>query len=303
MLVRAMYLDVAPYMRARISPQKNYAAGVGPGDVMLGGAIGEVVRSNSSSYKPGDFVVSDLTFGWQDYAVIPPSVVRRIDTDLAPLPCWLDFMGLNGLTAYIGLVESGGMRPGDTVLISEAAGSVGQIAGQIAKLSGCRAIAVTSSEEKIARCRELGYDSGIDYRTEPDPAAAIARECPDGVDVFFDNTSGPIHDAVLQNLATHARIILCGTVAIADTFGQPDIGPRLMREILVARARIEGFLVLDYQHRYVEARTRLSEWHRAGKLKYQYDIADGLENTPNAFLRVLTSKNLAKQFVRVGPET
>ena len=303
MLVRAIYLDVAPYMRARISLQKNYAAGVGPGDVMLGGAIGEVVRSNTSAYKPGDFVVSDLTFGWQDYAVISPSVVRPIDTGLAPLPCWLDFMGLNGLTAYIGLVDVGGMRPGDTVLISAAAGSVGQIAGQIAKLSGCRVIAVTSSEEKIALCRELGYDAGINYRTEPDLAAAIARECPDGVDLFFDNTSGPIHDAVLQNLATHARIILCGTVALAETFGQPDIGPRFMRQILVARARIQGFLVFDYQHRYVEARTRLADWHRAGKLQYQYDIADGLENTPNAFLRVLTSKNLGKQLVRVGPET
>jgi hypothetical protein len=289
-------------MRARISPQKNYAAGVGPGDVMLGGAIGEVIRSNSPEYKPGDFVVSDLTFGWQDYAVISHSVVRRIDPDLAPLPCWLDFMGLNGLTAYIGLVESGGIRPGDTVLISAAAGSVGQIAGQIAKLTGCRAIAVTSSEEKIARCRELGYDAGINYRTEPDLAAAIAKECPDGIDVFFDNTAGPIHDAVLQNLATHARIIVCGTVALAETFGQPDIGPRFMRQILVARARIEGFLVLDYQHRYVEARTRLAEWNRAGKLQYQYDIADGLENTPNAFLRMLTSKNLGKQLVRVGPE-
>ena len=142
MLVRAIYLDVAPYMRARISPQKNYAAGVSPGDVMLGGAIGEVVSSNSPAYKPGDFVVSDLTFGWQDFAVISPSVVRRIDTDLAPLPCWLDFMGLNGLTAYIGLVDAGEMRPGDTVLISASAGSVGQIAGQIAKLSGCRVIGV-----------------------------------------------------------------------------------------------------------------------------------------------------------------
>jgi len=195
------------------------------------------------------------------------------------------------------------MRPGDTVLISAAAGSVGQIAGQIAKLAGCRVIAVTSSEEKIARCRELGYDAGINYRTEPDLAAAIARECPDGVDVFFDNTAGSIHDAVLQNLATHARIILCGTVALVEKFGQPDIGPRFMRQILVARARIQGFLVSDYQHRYVDARTRLAEWHRAGKLQFQYDIADGLENTPNAFLRVLTSKNLGKQLVRIGPDS
>jgi len=303
MLVRAIYLDVVPYMCARISPQKDYAAGVGPGDVMLGGAIGRVIRSNDATYKAGDFVVSDFIFRWQEYAVISPSVVRRIDTDLAPLPCWLDFMGLNGLTAYIGLVDAGEMRPGDTVLISAAAGLVGQIAGQIAKLDGCRVIAITSSEEKIARCRELGYDAGINYRAEPDLAAAIARECPDGVDVFFDNTAGPIHDAVLQNLTTHARIILCGTVALAETFGQPDVGPRFMRQILVARARIQGFLILDYQYRYVEARTRLAEWYRAGKLQFQYDIADGLENTPNAFLRVMTSKNLGKQLVRVGPDS
>jgi len=214
-LVRAIYLEVAPYMRARISPQKNYAAGVGQGDVMLSGVIGEVVHSNIPAYKPGDFVVSDTTFGWQDFAVLSPSVVRRIDTDIAPLPCWLDFMGLNGLTAYIGLVDAGQIKPGDTVLISAAAGSVGQIAGQIAKLAGCRAIAVTSSEEKIARCRELGYDAGINYRTEPDLAAAVARVCPEGVDVFFDNTAGPIHDAVLQNLAMHSRIIVCGTVRLA----------------------------------------------------------------------------------------
>ena len=302
MLVRSIYLDVAPYMRARISPQKNYASGVGLGDVMLGGAIGEVVHSNIPAYKPGDLVVSGGTFGWQDFAVLSPSVVRRIDTDVAPLPCWLDFMGLNGLTAYIGLVDAGQMKPGDTVLISAAAGSVGQIAGQIAKLAGCHVIAVTSSEEKIARCRELGYDAGINYRTEADLAAAVARVCPDGVDVFFDNTAGPIHDAVMQNLAIHSRIIVCGTVSLAGRFGQPNIGPRFMREILVSRSRIQGFLVSDYQLRYQETRTRLNNWYRTGELKFQYDIADGLENTPNAFLRVLTSKNLGKQLVRVGEE-
>ena len=303
MLVRAIYLDVAPYMRARISPEKNYATGVSPGEVMVGGAIGEVVRSNSPAYKQGDIVVSDFSFGWQDFSVLSPAVVRRVDTGLAPPPCWLDFLGVNGLTAYFGLLDVAEMKPGDTVLISAAAGSVGQIAGQIAKLSGCRAIAVTSSEEKIARCRELGYDAGINYRTEPDLAAAIAKVCPEGVDVFFDNTAGPIHDAVLQNLATNARIALCGTVSLAETFGQPDIGPRFMRQILIARARIQGFIIFDYEQRYQEARTRLANWYRAGNLQYQYDIADGLENTPNAFLRVLTSKNLGKQLVRVGPES
>ena len=302
MLVRAIYLDVAPYMRGRISPQQNYTAGVGPGDLMVGGAIGEVVQSNDPSYKQGDIVVSGA-FGWQDFGVVKPAMVRRIDADVAPLPCWLDFLGINGPTAYFGLVGAAEMKPGDTVVISSAAGSVGQIAGQIAKLAGCRAIAITSSEKKIAWCRELGYDDGINYRTESDLPAAIARVCPDGVDVYFDNTAGPILDAVLQNLAPHARITVCGTVSLADRFDKPDIGERFMRRILVSRARIQGFLVSDYQQHYEEAWARLLNWYRTGALKCEYDIIEGFENTPKAFLRLLTSQNLGKQLVKVDQET
>lgn len=268
---------------------------------MVGGSIGEVVESNTPSYKPGDIVVSG-SFGWQDFAVLEPGMVRRVDTDLAPLPCWMDFLGMNGLTAYFGLVDAAEMRAGDTVVISAAAGSVGQIAGQIAKIAGCRAIAITSSEKKLAWCRELGYDDGISYRTESDLPAAVARVCPDGVDVFFDNTAGPIHDAVMQNLATYARIIICGTVSLADRFGQPDIGERFMRRILVARARIQGFLVGDYHQRNQEAWARLANWYRTGALKCEYDIVEGIENTPKAFLRLLTSQNLGKQLVKVKAE-
>jgi hypothetical protein len=302
MLVRAIYLDVAPYMRGRISPQKNYAPGVKPGDVMIGGGLGEVVRSNSRDYGPGDLVVTDFSFGWQDYAALRPSVVRRVDPKLAPLPCWLDVLGLNGITAYFALLDAGSIKAGDTVLVSAAAGSVGQIAGQIAKLSGCRAIAVTSSAEKLAWCRELGYDDGINYRAEPDLAAAVTRVCANGVDVFVDNTAGPIHDAVMQNLAPHARIVLVGSVSLAGKFGQPDIGPRFPRQILIARARVQGFLVSDYQLRQEEARKRLADWYRAGKLKSRFDFAEGLESAPRAFLRLLTSQNLGKQLVRVRAE-
>ena len=301
-LVRSIYLDIAPGWRARISPEATHEPLISPGDVMMGGAIGEVVGSNSPAYKQGDVVVTDEFFGWQDFAVLSPMDVRRVDADVAPLPCWLDFMGLNGLTAYFGLLDAAQLKPGDTVLISAAAGSVGQIAGQIAKLSGCRTIAITSSDAKVAWCRELGYDDGINYRTESDLAAAIARVCPDGVDVFFDNTAGPIHDAVLQNLAIDARITLCGTVSLANQLGQPDIGPRFMRQILVARARIQGFVLYDYEQRYQQGWTRLVNWYRAGTLRPQYDIAEGLENTPNAFLRVLTGQNLGKQLVKVGAE-
>lgn len=301
-LVRAIYLDVAPYMRGRISPQKNYAAGVKPGDVMIGGGIGEVVRSNCRDYEPGDIVVTDFSFGWQEFAVLRPTVVRRVDPQLAPLPYWLEALGLNGMTAFFALIDAARVRPGDTVVVSAAAGSVGQIAGQLAKISGCRAVGVTSSPDKAAWCREIGYDEVVAYRAEPDLTAAIAKACPQGVDVFIDNTAGAIHDAVIQNLAPHARIALVGSISLAGQFGKPDIGPRFLRQILIARATMQGFLVSDYRERYADARQRLGSWYRTGKLKSKFDIAQGIEAMPNAFLRLLKSQNLGKQLVQVGPE-
>jgi NADPH-dependent curcumin reductase CurA len=302
MLARAIYLDVAPYMRGRISPQKSYAAAVKPGDVMIGGGIGEVVKSNARDYQPGDIVVTDHNFGWQEYSVLRPTAVRKVDRELAPLPYWLDALGMNGMTAYFSLVDAARIQPGDTVVVSAAAGSVGQIAGQIAKLSGCRAVGFTSSEEKAAWCREIGYDDVVVYRAAPDLAAAIAKACPRGVDVFIDNTAGPIHDAVMQNLATHARIALVGSVSLASQFGKPDIGPRFHRQTLIARATIKGFLVSDYTDRYGPARQRMGHWVKEGALKSKFDIAKGLDEMPRAFLRLLTSQNTGKQLVQVGSE-
>jgi NADPH-dependent curcumin reductase CurA len=300
MLVRAIYLDVAPYMRGRISPQKNYAAGVKPGDVMIGGGIGEVVQSKSKAYKPGDIVVTDHGFGWQEYATLRPSAVRRVDAALAPLPYWLDALGMNGMTAYFALLDSAQMKAGDTVVVSAAAGSVGQIAGQLAKIGGARTIGITSSAEKAAWCREIGYDDVITYGDEADLPAALARVAPQGVDVYIDNTGGRMHDAVMQNLATHARLAIVGTISLASQFGQPDIGQRFLRQTLIARATIKGFLVSDYQHHHAEARKRIGAWYQAGVLKSRFDIATGLESLPNAFLRLLKSANVGKQLVRVG---
>jgi NADPH-dependent curcumin reductase CurA len=301
-LARAIYLDVAPYMRARISPQRNYAAGVSVGDVMIGGGIGEVVQSNAQQYKPGDVVVTDHSFGWQEYSAIPAGSIRKVDRDVAPLPYWLDALGLNGMTAYCALLECTHMKAGDTVAISAAAGSVGQIAGQIAKLGGCRVVGFTSSDEKIAWCREIGYDDVINYRAEDDLPAALRKACPHGVDVFIDNTAGAIHEAVMQNLAQNARAALVGSISLASRFGQPDVGPRFHRQILIARATIKGFLVSDYQQYHAEARQRIGAWLEAGLIKSKFDVADGFENVPRAFLRLLTSENVGKQLVKVGDE-
>lgn len=300
LLVRAIYLDVAPYMRGRISPQKNYAAGVRPGDVMIGGGIGQVVASGAKGYAPGDYVVSDFAFGWQEYALLRPAAVRRIDPALAPLPYWMEALGLNGLTAWFALYDAAAARPGDTVFISAAAGSVGQLAGQLARLAGCRVTGATSTAAKAASCLSAGYDAVFAYREESDLAAAVARICPRGVDVFIDNTAGALHDAVLQNLAPRARVALVGSISLASRFGQTDVGPRFLRQLLIARATLRGFLVSDYQDRYEEARQRLAQWVQRGVLRSRFDVAEGFEQLPAAFLRLMTGENLGKQLVRVG---
>lgn len=299
-LARAIYLDVAPYMRARIAAVRNYARGVEPGEVMIGGAVARVVASRAPGWKEGELVVTDFGFGWQDYALLRPEAVRRVDPTLAPPETWLDVMGLNGVTAWFALFETGALRPGDRVLISAAAGSVGQLAGQLARLAGAVPYAVASTAAKIAWCREIGFEGGIAHRDCEDLAGAIRAMLPNGVDLYVDNTAGPIHDAVLQNLAPRARIVVVGTVSLADRLGRPDIGPRFFREILVARARIEGFLVLDFEKRWGEAWARLAELLRAGRIVTRYDVVEGLERTPEAFLRVLRGDNLGKQLVRAS---
>lgn len=299
-LARALFLDVAPYMRARIAKARNYAKGVEPGEVMIGGAVARIVESRAPGWKEGDLVVTDFGFGWQDYAVLKPEAVRRVDPTLAPPEAWLDVLGLNGVTAWFALFETGAMRPGDRVVISAAAGSVGQLAGQLVQLAGGVPYAVTSTAAKLAWCRELGFVGGIAHRETNDLAAALRELLPAGVDLYFDNTAGPIHDAVLQNLAPRARIVVVGTVSLADRLGRPDIGPRFFRDLLVARARIEGFLVLDFEKRWGEAWARLGELVRAGRIRTRYDIAEGLEQTPHAFLRVLKGDNVGKQLVRVA---
>jgi NADPH-dependent curcumin reductase CurA len=225
-----------------------------------------------------------------------------VDPRLAPLPYWLDALGMNGMTAYFALYDATAARAGDTVLVSAAAGSVGQIAGQLARLCGCRAVGITSSPQKAAWCREIGYEEVIAYRAVPDLVAAVSRACPRGVDVFIDNTAGAIYDAVVQNLATRARIAIVGAVSLAGSFGKPDIGPRFHRQLLIARATVRGFLVSDYQDRYPEARARMGAWVKSGALKSKFDIAKGLEQMPGAFLRLLKSENLGKQLVQVGSE-
>jgi NADPH-dependent curcumin reductase CurA len=295
---KARWLSVDPYMRGRISKAANYAGGVGIGEAMHGGAVAEVVESKHPDWRPGD-LFETIGFGWRDYAVVSGDGLTRVDPSLGPEHAWLSYLGMPGLTAHLALETIGKVKEGETVLVSAASGAVGQVVGQIAKINGARAVAVASSPEKLAWCRDLGYDAGIDYRATEDLTAAVAEACPGGVDVFFDNTAGPIHDAVMRNLALNARIIICGTISLAGQFDAPDMGERFLRKILVARATMQGFLIFDHVDRYEAARRDLARWAEEGRLKFKTDVLDGIETMPRAFLNLLTSKNFGKQVVRV----
>jgi NADPH-dependent curcumin reductase CurA len=207
-------------------------------------------------------------------------------------------LGLNGVTAYFGLLEVGQPRPGDTVVVSTAAGSVGSAVGQIAKLSGCRTVGLTGGSVKTEICkRDFGFDAAIDYKAG-NVAAALTEACPRGVDVYFDNTAGAISDAVLMQLAVGARVVICGTASVAS-WDPPPLGPRVERHLLVKRARMSGFLAFDFQHRYGEAIARLAEWVRDGRLRYREDIADGIEHCPGAIAELYRGENLGKRLIRL----
>jgi NADPH-dependent curcumin reductase CurA len=298
LLVSTQWLSVDPYMRARLSSAKNYAAGQKIGEMMQGGGVGEVIQSESPEFQPGDIVMAD-DFGWQPCTTIAAKTATRLDPTAAPVQTSLGCLGMPGLSAYFALLRVGRPKAGETVLISAASGAVGQVAGQIARIKGLDAVAVAGTDEKVEWCKSIGYRTGINHRTTPDLTEAIARACPQGVDVFMDNTAGPIHDAALLNLNTFGRIVVVGTVARADRFDQPDIGPRFLRRILVTRARIEGFLLDDFEADYAEARAQLTEWYCAGLLEAREDVAHGIEAVPAALIRMLRGENFGKQLVKL----
>ncbi len=297
-LARALYLSVDPYMRGRISPKQGYTKGVGIGEIMCGGAVAEVIQSNHPDWKAGD-LLETINFGWQEYAVLNTEDLTRIDTDIGPPHAWLSYLGMPGITAQIALNVIGKPKAGETVLISAASGAVGQIAGQLANAWGCRAVAVSSTDAKLDWCTQIGYAAGINYREADDLVSVVRQACPNGIDIYFDNTAGPIHDAAMQNLALRARVIVVGTISLSERFEEPDMGERFLRQILVNRATVQGFLVFDYREMYDEARRTLATAAQRGELKFRTDFMDDIESMPRAFLKLLHSQNIGKQLVRL----
>jgi NADPH:quinone reductase len=297
-LVRTIYLSVDPYMRGRMNDRPSYAPPVGLGEVMTGGIVGQVVQSNHEKFPPGAFVEGRL--GWQDFAVSDGTGVRIVDPQLAPLSAYLGVLGMPGLTAYFGLLDIGQPQPGQTVLVSAAAGAVGSIVGQIARLKGCRAVGVAGTEEKVRLITsEFGFDAAFNYRGITNYVAKLREVCPEGIDVYFDNVGGELTDAVFQVMNVHARICVCGQISQYN-LDEPSLGPRLLWKMIEKRAKVQGFLVLDYAARYKEGAAQLAEWVRSGKLRYRETIVQGLENAPRAFLGMLQGQNIGKQIVQVA---
>ncbi|MEZ5667235.1 MAG: NADP-dependent oxidoreductase [Alphaproteobacteria bacterium] len=296
-LVRNLFLSIDPAMRGWIAAAANYAKPVALGAVMRSFAVGQVAASRDPRFRPGEYLFG--RFGWQDYCLCDGGEVdRRVDPEAAPLTTALGVLGLNGATGYLGLMLVGQPQAGNTVLVSTAAGAVGSVVGQAARILGCRTVGLTGSDAKAAQCRDLfGFDAAINYRAEPDLAGAIGRACPDGIDVFFDNVGGTVADAAMSHLAERARIVVCGTIGIPSD--PPPSGPRYNRILLVKRARMEGFLVLDHLDRLDEVVETLAPWVRDGRMRYQEDIVDGLEKAPAALMRVLAGENGGKQIVRL----
>jgi NADPH-dependent curcumin reductase CurA len=298
-LVQVLYLSCDPAMRGWMEDRPSYLPPVGMGEVMRAGGVGRVVESRSPALAAGDLV--EGLFGWQQYAVAKPGTLAGA----SKLPAGVDprqamgVLGTTGLTAYFGLLDVGKPKAGETVVVSGAAGATGSIAGQIARIQGCKVIGIAGGPGKCAwLTKEARFDAAIDYK-RGDVGGQLRALAPQGVDVYFDNVGGEILDAVLEQIRMKARIVLCGGISAYNAVTPPP-GPRNLMSLVVQRARMEGFIVIDYAAKFAAARVEMKKWLDAGELAHQEDVVKGIERAPEGLLRLFAGKNVGKQLVQVG---
>ena len=296
-LINVEYLSIDPAMRGWISDVGNYSEPVAIDGTMRSLGVGKIISSKDKDFNENEYVVGWL--GWQKYAVVSKSAIQiKINPNEVPLSANLGALGLNGITAFAGLVDICKPKTNETIVVTTAAGSVGSAVGQIAKIYGCKIIGFTSSDEKAEICKkEFGYDEVINYKKADNLSSCLKQIAPNGVDCFFDNVGGEQFDAVMENLNINARVVICGTIGM-PSYPIPN-GPRINRTLLVKRAKIEGLLVLDYFDRYQEIYDRLAQWFKDGKLKNKEDISDGLLTAPASLVKILNGLNLGKQLVKI----
>jgi len=295
-LVLTLYISVDPYLRGRMREGRSYIAPFEVGQVIESGAVSEVIESRSTEFQPGDIVTG--MFGWRLYNVARTDSLMKIPPGV-PVTTALGVLGMPGLTAYFGLLDIGQPQPGETVVVSGAAGAVGMTVCQIATIKGCRVVGIAGSDEKNRYLKdELGVDMVINYKTA-DVRQALKEACPKGVDVYFDNVGGEVSDAVMPLLRHGARVIICGQISLYN-LERPDVGPRPQPYLLINSALMKGFIITEYAARFSEGITQLAQWLSEGKLKYAESIVEGFENTPRAFIGLFSGENLGKQIVKVG---
>lgn len=303
-LLRTLYLSLDPYMRGRMSDAPSYAAPVAIGEVMVGGTVSRVETSRHPDYQPGDLALGYS--GWQEYAISDGTGLTKLDAKMTHPSLALGVIGMPGFTGYMGLLDIGQPKAGETLVVAAASGGVGSVVGQIAKLKGCRAVGIAGGADK---CRfvvdELGFDACIDRRSADLPRQ-LAVACPKGIDIYFESVGGAVFDAVLPLLNVSARVPLCGLISHYNDTGLPHGPDRLgllTRTLLTKRIKMQGFIIFDdYGHRYGEFYQQMSVWLGEGRIKYREDIVDGLENAPEAFIGLLEGKNFGKLVVRIAQD-
>ena len=296
-LVKVLYISLDPAMRGWMNEGRSYVPPVVLGEVMRSIDVAEVVASDNPKFVAGDNVVG--IFGVQEYAISDGRGVTKVDPRMAPLPVFLSVLGMPGMTAYFGLLDVGQPKAGETVVVSGAAGAVGQVVGQVAKLKGCRVVGIAGGPDKCAYIvDELGFDAAIDYKSE-DVRKALKELCPERINVYFDNVGGAILEAALSRLARGARIVICGAVS---HYNNPEgmRGPANYMALLVDRARMQGFVVFDYRDRYPEAAAEMWGWMREGKLKSREHVVEGLQTFPETLLKLYKGENMGKLVIKIA---
>ena len=296
-LLQSKYISVDPYLRGRMRDEESYIPPFKVGEPLDSMVVAEVISSNNPNFKEGDFISGMLQ--WKQFQISNGAGLNKIDKQKAPLTAYLGILGLTGLTAYIALDKIGNLKSGETLVVSGAAGAVGSVAGQIGKIKGCKVIGIAGSDEKIKKIKEdFGFDAGINYKSTSNMQKALAENCPDGIDVYYDNVGGEILDAVMQNINDFARVINCGAISLYNKEEMPT-GPRVEGVLIKKSALMQGFLVRNHVKDFGPAINQLGSWLSQGKLNYKETVVKGFENTPQAFLDIFEGKNKGKMIVEV----
>lgn len=301
-LVRNVWMSVDPYMRGRMMDRKSYVPPFAIGQPLDGGSVGQVVESRLDGFSAGDYVCGFASGGWREYWVSDGAMIQKVDPAIAPLQSYLGVMGMPGMTAYTSLLRIGEPKPGETVFVSAAAGAVGSVVCQIAKIKGCRVVGSAGSDGKGHwLTREAGVDAAVNYRTASDLLAAVQQACPQGIDVYYENVGGQHLEVALELMNKHGRLVMCGMISAYNAV-EPPPGPRNLINVIGRSLTMQGFIVSDFLDMVPQFFMEMGQWVREGKIKWQETVVEGIERAPAAFLGLFTGDNLGKMLVRVGPD-